>query len=91
MTDILMRFCWTTKSQWTFQSRAISIITIVKMRRATTEKELNDLWQSRVKYDAFNLKLAGKEWPEIVETLGNCYNSALNRLTKSKSEEYFRH
>lgn len=56
---------------------------------AKTEEELNELWQSRVKYDALNLKLAGKEWPEIVETLGKRYNSALNRLTKSKSEDVF--
>ncbi|PWW39159.1 S41A family C-terminal processing peptidase-1 [Idiomarina loihiensis] len=56
---------------------------------AESKDELNDLWQSRVKYDALNLKLAGKEWPEIVETLGKRYNSALNRLTKSKSEDVF--
>lgn len=54
-----------------------------------SEEELNELWQSRVKYDALNLKLTGKEWPEIVETLGKRYNSALNRLTKSKSEDVF--
>ncbi|MGM0481307.1 MAG: carboxy terminal-processing peptidase [Pseudomonadota bacterium] len=54
-----------------------------------TEAALNELWQSRVKYDALNLKLAGKEWNEIVETLGKRYNSALNRLTNSKSEDVF--
>ncbi|AVJ55924.1 carboxy terminal-processing peptidase [Idiomarina sp. OT37-5b] len=56
---------------------------------AKSREELDDLWYSRVKYDALNLKLAGKEWPEIVETLGKRYNSALNRLTKSKSEDVF--
>lgn len=56
---------------------------------ARSTEELNDLWYSRVKYDALNLKLAGKEWPEIVETLGKRYNSALNRLTNSKSEDVF--
>jgi carboxyl-terminal processing protease len=56
---------------------------------AKTTDELDQLWQSRVKYDALNLKLAGKEWPEIVETLGKRYNSALNRLTTSKSEDVF--
>lgn len=56
---------------------------------AKSTDELDKLWQSRVKYDALNLKLAGKEWPEIVETLGKRYNSALNRLTTSKSEDVF--
>lgn len=56
---------------------------------ASNQEELNDLWYSRVKYDALNLKLAGKEWPEIVETLGKRYNSALNRLTNAKSEDVF--
>lgn len=56
---------------------------------ASSVEELNELWQSRVKYDALNLKLAGKKWPEIVETLGKRYNSALNRLTNSKSEDAF--
>lgn len=56
---------------------------------AKSQEELNELWQARVKYDALNLKLAGKEWPEIVETLGKRYNSALNRLTNSKSEDVF--
>ncbi|RUO77560.1 carboxy terminal-processing peptidase [Idiomarina seosinensis] len=56
---------------------------------AGSEEELNDLWDARVKYDALNLKLTGKEWPEVVEMLGKRYNSALNRLTKSKSEDVF--
>lgn len=56
---------------------------------AASTEELDDLWYSRVKYDALNLKLTGKEWPEIVETLGKRYNSALNRLTTAKSEDVF--
>ncbi len=34
---------------------------------AKDEAELNELWRKRVKYDALNLKLTGKEWPEIKE------------------------
>ncbi|MGM0525464.1 MAG: carboxy terminal-processing peptidase [Pseudomonadota bacterium] len=56
---------------------------------ASSEEELNDLWDARVKYDALNLKLTGKEWPEVVEMLGKRYNSALNRLINSKSEDVF--
>ncbi|MRJ40858.1 MULTISPECIES: carboxy terminal-processing peptidase [Idiomarina] len=51
--------------------------------------ELDELWRQRVKYDALNLTMAGKEWPEVVETLGKRYNNALKRLTQTKSEDVF--
>jgi carboxyl-terminal processing protease len=51
--------------------------------------ELDELWRKRVKYDALNLKLAGKEWPEIKETLAKRYNNAIKRLTQSHSEDAF--
>lgn len=35
------------------------------------------------------LKLAGKEWPEIKETLDKRYNNAIKRLTQTKSEDVF--
>ena len=54
-----------------------------------TEAELNELWRQRVKYDALNLKLAGKEWPEIQEVLGKRYNNALKRITQTKSEDVY--
>jgi carboxyl-terminal processing protease len=56
---------------------------------ATTTSELDELWRQRVKYDALNLTLAGKEWPEVVETLGKRYNNALKRLTQTNSEDVF--
>lgn len=43
---------------------------------ATSSAELDELWRQRVKYDALNLTLAGKEWSEVVETLGKRYNNA---------------
>jgi len=52
-------------------------------------KELDELWRQRVKYDALNLKLAGKEWPEIQEVLGKRYNNALKRITQTKSEDVY--
>ncbi|EGU18652.1 carboxy terminal-processing peptidase [Vibrio mimicus] len=52
-------------------------------------QEVNELWRQRVKYDALNLKLAGKEWPEIKETLEKRYNNAMKRLTQTKSEDVF--
>ncbi|GHA96675.1 carboxy terminal-processing peptidase [Shewanella indica] len=53
------------------------------------EAELNELWRQRVKYDALNLKLTGKEWPEIVEVLGKRYNNAIKRLKQTNSEDVF--
>lgn len=56
---------------------------------ATSSAELDELWRQRVKYDALNLTLAGKEWSEVVETLGKRYNNALKRLTQTNSEDVF--
>ncbi|WP_335921649.1 carboxy terminal-processing peptidase [Shewanella chilikensis] len=53
------------------------------------EAELNELWRQRVKYDALNLKLTGKEWPEIVDVLGKRYNNAIKRLKQTNSEDVF--
>ncbi len=52
-------------------------------------KELDDLWYLRVKYDALNLKLAGKNWEEIQETLSKRYNNAIKRLMQTKNEDAF--
>lgn len=56
---------------------------------AKDRDELNEIWRKRVKYDALNLKLAGKTPAEIKETLGKRYNNALKRLTQSHSEDVF--
>ncbi len=56
---------------------------------AKSDQEINDLWRKRVKYDALNLKLTGKEWPEIKEMLGKRYNNAIKRLTQSHNEDVF--
>ncbi|QBF84574.1 carboxy terminal-processing peptidase [Shewanella maritima] len=53
------------------------------------EAELDELWRQRVKYDALNLKLAGKEWKEIQEVLGKRYNNAIKRLSQTHSEDVF--
>lgn len=51
--------------------------------------ELDELWRKRVKYDALNLALAGKEWPDIQSTLIKRYNNAIKRLTQTHSEDVF--
>lgn len=51
--------------------------------------ELNELWRKRVKYDALNLKLTGKEWPEIKDVLEKRYNNAMKRITQTRNEDVF--
>ncbi|GEM76955.1 carboxy terminal-processing peptidase [Vibrio sagamiensis] len=53
------------------------------------QAELNELWRKRVKYDALNLKLAGKKWPEIKEVLEKRYNNAMKRITQTHNEDAF--
>lgn len=55
----------------------------------TSTEELDKLWYEKVKYDELNLKLAGKEWPEIKDILTKRYQSAIKRLTQAKSEDVF--
>ncbi len=56
---------------------------------AQTEVDLDELWRQRVKYDALNLKLAGKEEEKIKELLEKRYNRAIKRMTQTKSEDVF--
>lgn len=56
---------------------------------AKDNKELDELWRQRVKYDALNLKLAGKEWPKVQELLTKRYKRAIKRLTQTSSEDVF--
>ncbi|MDO7083430.1 carboxy terminal-processing peptidase [Pseudocolwellia sp. AS88] len=51
--------------------------------------ELDELWRLKVKYDALNLTLAGKEWEKVSEVLGKRYNYAIKRLKQSESEDVF--
>lgn len=53
------------------------------------EKALDELWYLRVKYDALTLKLAGKTWDEIKNTLEKRYNNTIKRLTQTNSEDVF--
>ena len=56
---------------------------------ATDLAELNELWRQRVKFDALNLKLAGKKPEEIKELLLKRYKSAKKRLAQTESEDIF--
>ncbi len=54
-----------------------------------TEAELNQLWDSKVKYDELSLKLTGKTDKEIRETLTKRYKFAIRRLAQTNSEDVF--
>lgn len=54
----------------------------------TTDAELDKLWYQKVKYDALNLTLAGKKWPEIKDILTKRYQSAIKRLTQAKRKTF---
>ena len=51
--------------------------------------ELDELWRKKVKYDALNLTLAGKEWPKVSEVLGKRYKYAIKRIKQTESEDVF--
>lgn len=51
--------------------------------------QLNELWRQRVKFDALNLKLAGKNDIEIKDILLKRYKSAKKRLAQTESEDVF--
>ncbi len=54
-----------------------------------SQAEMNELWRKRVKNDALSLMLAGKAWPDVVETLKKRYDRVSKRLDQSKNEDVF--
>ena len=52
-------------------------------------KELDEIWRKKVKNDALNLKLAGKDSAKIKELLTKRYTNAIKRMTKTTSEDVF--
>lgn len=53
------------------------------------EKEMNAIWKKRVLNDALNLKLAEQTDEEIKAKLAKRYQSAIRRLSQTKSEDVF--
>ncbi|MFT5851277.1 MAG: carboxyl-terminal processing protease [Colwellia sp.] len=56
---------------------------------AKSVDELDKLWRIKVKSDALNLTLTGKEWPKVKEVLIKRYKYAIKRLKQSESEDVF--
>jgi carboxyl-terminal processing protease len=51
--------------------------------------EMNDYWRKKVKNDALNLKLDGKDWKSISETLTKRYENIRKTINQNKSEDVF--
>lgn len=51
--------------------------------------DANEIWRLRVKNDALNLKIAGKEWSSIKETLKKRYESYRKAVIQYNSEDVF--
>lgn len=58
---------------------------------AIDEKALDEIWRKRVKNDVLNLKLSGKELPEIKELLTKRYKASMRRMAQSNSQDVFWH
>lgn len=54
-----------------------------------TKAELDELWRKRLKNEALNLKLNGKDWNSIAETLRNRYKRIQKNVTQYQSEDVF--
>ncbi len=56
---------------------------------AESEEDLNDLWRKKIKNDALNLKLNGKDWEEIKNNLEKRYDNYQRLLKQFNSEDVF--
>ena len=52
-----------------------------------TDEEANEIWRKKIKNDALNLKLTGKEWDSVVETLTKRYESYRRAINQYNSED----
>ena len=56
---------------------------------SANSEEANEIWRKKVKNDALSLKLAGKEWDSVVETLTKRYESYRRAINQYDSEDVF--
>jgi carboxyl-terminal processing protease len=54
-----------------------------------TKEEMDELWRKKIKNDALNLILAGKEWKSAKETLKKRYDNFQRAIKQYKSEDVF--
>ncbi len=56
---------------------------------AVSEAELEDLWRKRLKYEALDLKLAGKDSAGILETMHKRNDNLKRRMSQYQSEDVY--
>ncbi|MDR3610611.1 MAG: carboxy terminal-processing peptidase [Ignavibacteriaceae bacterium] len=52
-------------------------------------QEMNDFWRKKVKNDALNMILDGKDWKSVAETLTKRYENIRKTINQNKSEDVF--
>jgi carboxyl-terminal processing protease len=60
-----------------------------KLPWLASEKEANDLWSKRVKYDLLNLKITGNEPAKDQESLKKRYENLLSQAAKTNGQDAF--
>jgi len=58
---------------------------------ANRAEELDDLWRQRLKSEALDLKLAGKNWPDLSTTLNKRYENFRKRIDQLNAEDIFQY
>jgi carboxyl-terminal processing protease len=56
---------------------------------ASNEEELHEIWRKRIKYQALDLKLAGKDSAGIIETLEKRQENLARRMSQYQSEDVY--
>jgi carboxyl-terminal processing protease len=56
---------------------------------AASSEELDEIWRKRLKNDALNRKLDGREWDEIAKTLGDRYHRYHKIILQYDEEDVF--
>ena len=54
-----------------------------------TKEEMNELWRKKIKNDALNIMLAGKEWKDAKENLKKRYENYKKAISQYNSEDVF--
>ncbi len=77
------------KNEFDFSIDESFIINRDSAKWSLNTDELNEVWRKRIKHDALNLKLAGKDWNSISETLSKRYENVRKALNQTKADDVF--
>ncbi len=56
---------------------------------ALSEKELDEIWRKRIKSEALSLKLSGKKWDKIAETLNKRYANLSKAISQYNAQDVY--